>query len=83
MAIMLNEAAIDWSEPMNEVTLSPKYQVVIPREIRDGMTLAPGDRMRVFRYGERIEIVPVRDISELEGMLKGMDTEVKREGDRL
>jgi AbrB family looped-hinge helix DNA binding protein len=68
---------------MNEVTLSPKYQVVIPREIRDGMTLFPGDRMRVFRYGERIEIVPVRDISELEGMLKGIDTEVEREGDRL
>jgi len=67
---------------MNEVTLSPKYQVVIPREIRDGMTLSPGDRMRVFRYGERIEIVPVRDISELEGMLKGIDTEVEREGVR-
>ncbi len=68
---------------MQTVTVSPKYQVVIPKEIRDTLKLRPGQKMRVIEYDGRIEMIPDRDISELRGFLKGIDTDIKRESDRL
>jgi AbrB family looped-hinge helix DNA binding protein len=68
---------------MQTVTVSPKYQVVIPKNIRDALKLRPGQKMRVFEYDGRIELIPDRDISELRGFLKGIDTRVEREKDRL
>lgn len=68
---------------MQTVTVSPKYQVVIPKEIRDSLKLRPGQKMRVIEYDGRIEMIPDRDISELRGFLKGIDTDIKRESDRL
>ena len=68
---------------MQTVTVSPKYQVVIPKEIRDTLRLRPGHKMRVIEYDGRIELIPDRDISELRGFLKGIDTTVDREPDRL
>ena len=68
---------------MQTVTVSPKYQVVIPKEIRDTLQLRPGQKMRVIEYDGRIEMIPDRDISELKGFLKGINTDIQRENDRL
>ena len=68
---------------MQTVTVSPKFQVVIPRAIRKSLNLRPGQRMQVIEYEGRIEYVPEKDISELRGFLKGIDTEFDREKDRL
>lgn len=68
---------------MQSVTLSPKYQVVIPKTIREALKLCPGQKIQVIEYNGRIELIPERDISELRGFLMGIDTEFKREGDRL
>lgn len=68
---------------MQTVTVSPKYQVVIPKRIREELKLHPGQKMRVLKYDGRIELIPDRDISELRGFLKGIDTRVEREKDRV
>jgi AbrB family looped-hinge helix DNA binding protein len=68
---------------MGAVKLSPKYQVVIPREVRESLHLVPGQMMQVIAYGNRIELLPARDIGEMRGFLKGIDTTVDREKDRL
>ena len=68
---------------MQTVTVSPKYQVVIPKNIREALKLRPGQKMRVIEYDGRIELIPDRDISELRGFLKGIETRVEREKDRV
>ena len=68
---------------MATVKISPKYQIVIPREVREAMKLRPGDRLMVFPFGDRIELVPVKKISELRGFLPGLDSTIVREKDRL
>lgn len=68
---------------MGTVKLSPKYQVVIPGDIRESLKLVPGQMMQVIAYGNRIELLPVRDIGEMRGFLKGIDTNIERETDRL
>jgi AbrB family looped-hinge helix DNA binding protein len=67
---------------METVTLSPKYQVVIPQAIRERMGLAPGEKMQVLQYEDRIEFIPHRRLKDMRGFLKGIDTAVPREGDR-
>jgi AbrB family looped-hinge helix DNA binding protein len=68
---------------MQTVTVSPKFQVVIPKEIRKAMRLRPGQKLKVIEYEGRIELIPDRDISELKGFLKGIDTDFEQESDRL
>lgn len=68
---------------MKTVTVSPKFQVVIPREVRESMRLKPGEKMQVINYADRIELVPVRKIKDMRGFLKGIDTSVEREKDRV
>ena len=68
---------------MQTVTVSPKYQVVIPRAVRQALRLRPGHKMQVLEYEGRIEFIPERDITELRGFLKGINTEFEREEDRL
>jgi len=68
---------------MAAVTISPKYQVVIPKSIRENLDLRPGQLVEVIQYGDRIEFVPVRPARELRGFLSGIDTDVPREDDRL
>lgn len=72
-----------WRNGMQTVTVSPKYQIVIPKEIREALKLRPGQKMRVIEYDGRIELIPDRDISELRGFLKGINTRVEREKDRV
>ena len=68
---------------METVTISPKFQVVIPKGIRDRLNLRPGQKVQAIVYENRIELVPVRPIKQMRGFLKGIDTTVPREGDRL
>jgi AbrB family looped-hinge helix DNA binding protein len=67
---------------MSSVTVSPKFQVVIPKDVRDRMQLAPGQKMQVISYGDRIELVPVRPVRSMRGFLKGMNTSFERESGR-
>lgn len=68
---------------MNTVTISPKFQVVIPRHVREELSLRPGEKMRVIHYQNRVEFIPVRPIESFRGILKGMDTSIQRDEDRL
>ncbi len=68
---------------MSTVTVSPKFQVVIPREVREEMKLRAGDKIQVFRFRNRLELVPVRKAASMRGFLKGIDTTVEREPDRV
>ena len=67
---------------MDQVRISPSFQVVIPEAVRKSLGLVPGQRLQVFEYHNRIELVPVRDIGEMRGWLAGIDTRVDREPDR-
>jgi AbrB family looped-hinge helix DNA binding protein len=66
-----------------QVTVSPKFQVVIPQEVREALSLRPGEKLEVFRYENRIELIPVRPIREMRGFLRGMDTTLERDPDRM
>ena len=68
---------------MATVTISPKYQVVIPKAIREKLNLAPGQKVQAIAYGDRIELIPLPAMKEMRGFLKGIDTRVKREADRV
>lgn len=68
---------------MQTVTVSPKYQVVIPKAVRKALGLRPGQKMQVVEYEGRIELIPEKDIEELRGFLRGINTEFEREGDRV
>lgn len=68
---------------MSIVTVSPKFQVVIPREIRDALRLEPGQKVQVLQYQNRVEFIPVRAMRSMRGFLKGIDTKVVRERDRV
>jgi AbrB family looped-hinge helix DNA binding protein len=67
---------------MHTVKLSPKYQVMIPRPVREAMGLRPGQEVAVMRYRGRIELVPMRPVSEMRGMLQGIEATVDGEPDR-
>ncbi|MBI4568051.1 MAG: AbrB/MazE/SpoVT family DNA-binding domain-containing protein [Planctomycetes bacterium] len=66
----------------NVVTLSPKYQVVIPLAVRRALGLKPGEKLRVFPYAGRVEMIVVRPVKEMRGALRGLDTRLDRERDR-
>lgn len=68
---------------MEAVKISPKYQVVIPKRIREALRLSPGQTLQIMELGNRIELVPERSMLGMEGFLEGIDTEVPREDDRL
>ncbi|HEX4045376.1 MAG TPA: AbrB/MazE/SpoVT family DNA-binding domain-containing protein [Gammaproteobacteria bacterium] len=68
---------------MQTVTISPKYQVVIPKEVREALHLLPGEKLQVFCYQNRLEFVPVKDIKKMRGFLKGINTVIERDKDRI
>jgi AbrB family looped-hinge helix DNA binding protein len=68
---------------METVTISPKFQVVIPQRIREAMGLRSGEKAKVVSFRNRIEIIPMREVRNLRGYLKGIDTSFERDGDRL
>jgi AbrB family looped-hinge helix DNA binding protein len=67
---------------MSTVTLSPKFQVVIPKEIREQLGLSPGQKIQAVVFEDRIELIPVKPIRKMRGFLKGIDTDVPREEDQ-
>ncbi|MBW6455948.1 MAG: AbrB/MazE/SpoVT family DNA-binding domain-containing protein [Trueperaceae bacterium] len=75
--MMTSEAEVD------TITISPKFQVVIPKRIREAMALRPGQRLLAVQVGDRIELVPLADAKSQRGSLRGIETDVPREDDRL
>jgi AbrB family looped-hinge helix DNA binding protein len=67
---------------MNTVTVSPKYQVIIPARVRRALGIRPGQKVQVIPYNSRIELIPLGPIKHARGFLKGIDTTVEREDAR-
>ncbi len=68
---------------MDTVTISPKYQIVIPKKIRDRLNVKKGQKFHVFFFEGRIEMVPVKNLKDMRGFLKGIDTDIDRDEDRI
>ncbi len=68
---------------MATVTVSPKYQVVIPLEAREALGIRPGQKIEVVVYEGRLEFIPVAKAKEMRGLLRGIDTSVRRDDDRV
>lgn len=66
---------------MRPVTISAKFQILIPREVRESLGLRPGQQLQVIAHEGRLELIPVRPVKELRGVLRGIDTNVEREID--
>lgn len=67
---------------MVTVTVSPKFQVVIPKAVRETFGIQPGQKLQILQFSDRIEFVPLRNIKRMRGFLKGLRTDVRREKDR-
>ena len=67
---------------MNAVTVSPQFQIIIPKEVRDQVHLEAGQQMQIIAYNDRIELIPIQSPAQMRGFLKGIDTTVPREADR-
>ena len=68
---------------MTSVTVSPKFQVVIPKAVRESMGIFSGQKIHILMYQNRIELIPVVPMKKLKGFLKGISTEVERDQDRV
>jgi AbrB family looped-hinge helix DNA binding protein len=68
---------------MDTVLVSQKFQIVVPRAIREALGIEPGQRLQAFRYGDRVEFIPVRPLAQARGFLAGLDSHVERDGDRV
>jgi len=68
---------------METIKVSPKFQVVIPLKVRQSMNLKPGTRLQVVQFEDRIELIPLRTAKSLRGSLRGLDTHVPRDADRV
>jgi AbrB family looped-hinge helix DNA binding protein len=68
---------------MTTLTISPKFQIVIPKAIREMLGLRPGQRIQAIPYEDRIELIPVRRMKEMRGFLRGIETSIEREPDRV
>jgi AbrB family looped-hinge helix DNA binding protein len=64
-------------------TISPKFQVVIPKEIREKMGLKAGTKVQVLQYEDRIEFIPLKSMKSMRGFLKDIRLDLEREKDRL
>ena len=67
---------------MTTITISPKFQIVIPKAIRERLGLRPGQKVQAIVYENRIELIPIRRMKQMRGFLRGIDTTVDRESDR-
>jgi AbrB family looped-hinge helix DNA binding protein len=68
---------------METVLVSPKFQIVIPRAVREALSIRPGQKVQVVQYEDRIELIPIKPMREMRGFLRGIDTAVERESDRV
>ncbi len=68
---------------MPTVTVSTKYQIVIPKKFRETLKIRPGQKIQILQYEGRLEFIPIRPIKSLRGSLKGINTNVERGADRV
>ncbi len=69
---------------MDTVTVSPKFQVVIPSRVREALNIQPGQKLQVMIIGNSIQFIPVKPMREYRGSVPGIDTTVDRdEEDRV
>jgi AbrB family looped-hinge helix DNA binding protein len=68
---------------MEAVTVSPKFQIVIPRKVRESLGIRPGQKIQVVEYNGHLHLIPIRPMKEMRGFLRGIDTTVERDKDRL
>jgi AbrB family looped-hinge helix DNA binding protein len=68
---------------MSTVTVSPKFQVVIPKEIREKLGITPGQKIHAVAFEDRVELIPVQPASAMRGFVKGLDTRLNRDDDRV
>ena len=68
---------------MTVVKVSPKFQIVIPEEVRTNMQIKPGEKIQVIQYEDRIELIPVRSIKQMRGILRGIDPTIVRDNGRI
>lgn len=83
MQVPYYDILIDQDLTMTAVTVSPKYQVVIPKQVRESMGIFSGQKIQVLTYQNRIELIPIKPMKKMKGFLKGIDTEVSRDKDRI
>jgi AbrB family looped-hinge helix DNA binding protein len=67
---------------MDAATLSAKFQLVIPRAVRDRYGFRPGQNLQLICLPDRIELIPLQSPGRLRGFLGGVNT-FERESDRL
>ena len=67
---------------MPTLTVSPKYQVVIPKQIRESLQLQPGQKIHATLFEGRIELIPLQPMPQMRGFLPGLDPTITREDDR-
>jgi AbrB family looped-hinge helix DNA binding protein len=68
---------------MSTVTVSPKFQVVIPKEIREKLGITPGQKIHAVAFADRVELIPIQSASSMRGFVKGLDTRLDRDDDRV
>ncbi len=68
---------------METVIISPKFQVVIPRALRESLRIRPGQKVQMILYKDRIELIPLKPVKKARGFLKGIATCIEREHDRI
>jgi AbrB family looped-hinge helix DNA binding protein len=68
---------------MTVVTISSRFQVVIPKNVRETLDLKPGQQVEAIPFKGRIELILLEPIGSMRGFLKGIDTTVPREDDRV
>jgi AbrB family looped-hinge helix DNA binding protein len=68
---------------METVLVSSKFQIVIPKAVREVLSIRPGQKLQVIQYEDRIELIPIKPVHEMCGLLKGINTTIEREPDRV
>jgi AbrB family looped-hinge helix DNA binding protein len=68
---------------MPPITISSGFRIVIPRQIRESLKLKPGQKLQAIQYENRIEFVPLRSAKSMRGFVRGIDTGVARDRNRI
>ncbi len=64
---------------MSIVTISSRYRVVVPRDVRDRLRLRPGQKVQVLAFDGRVQLIPLEPIEAARGFVRGIDTTVNRD----
>ena len=82
--MMIDHKMVRLEGAMATTTISPKFQIVIPKEVRDKLHLTPRQRLQVLEKGGVITLVPEVPLKSLRGLLKGMSkSDLREKKDRL